>query len=239
MKLKRDLTKIKVLCISDQHAPYHHPDALRFLKALEKKYGFDLVINMGDAFDFHNISFHKSDPDLLGAGDELVRARKYAACLEKLFPEMWVIGSNHGDLPLRKFIDAGLPRKLLRSYNDIYEVGPGWKFVDDLYITGGGMNTYFAHGISKNGLKLATQRGVNVVQGHYHSEFRIDYVSNPMSLLWSMQVGCLIDKRSLAFSYNSLDLARPILGLGMIDRGQPKLLPMLLSTDGRWTGVIP
>ena len=221
------------------HVPYQHPDALKFLAALEKKYKFDLVVNMGDLADFHNISFHKSDPDLLSAGDELRALRKYCTKLEKLFPEMIVIGSNHGDLPIRKFFDAGLPVELLRQYNDIYEVGKGWRFCDDVTLVDGREVTYLVHGISKDGLKLAVQRGINVVQGHYHTEFTIKYASNPRSLLWSMQVGCLIDKKSLAFAYDKLNLTRPILGSGAIIRGQPKLLPMTLNEKSEWDGVVP
>lgn len=239
MKLSFKFKGKNVLNISDIHAPYQHKDTLRFLAALEKKYKFDLVVDMGDLLDFHNISFHKSDPELYGAGDELKASQKFAGLLEKIFPEMIVIGSNHGDLPLRKFFDAGLPKSMLRSYNEIYGVGKGWKFVDDLTLVDKKMKVYCAHGISKNGLKLAAQRGLCTVQGHFHTEFNIQYVSNPESLLWSMQVGCLIDKRSLAFAYDALNLNRPIIGTGAIIDGQPKLLPMLLDKNGNWTGVVP
>jgi predicted MPP superfamily phosphohydrolase len=239
MKIKMKTRGKKILAISDLHAPYQHKDALRFLTALEKKYKFDLVVDEGDLGDFHNISFHKSDPLLLSAGDELIALQKFSAKLEKLFPEMIIIGSNHGDLPLRKMFDSGLPASMLRSYNEIYGVGKGWKFVDDLIIEDGQEQTYFCHGISKNGLKMAAQRGINVVQGHYHTDFRIDYISNPRNLLWAMHTGCLIDKKSLAFAYDALNLNRPILGCGAIIDGQPKLLPMLLDSKGNWTGAVP
>ena len=39
------------------------------------------------------------------------------------------------------------------------------------------------------------------VQGHYHTSFKIDYWSNPNELLWGMQVGCLINMKSLAFEF--------------------------------------
>lgn len=239
MKLNIKLKNKNALTISDMHVPYHHPDAIRFLAALHKKYKFDIVFNMGDLADFHNISFHKSDPDLLSAGDELKALRKTSKILEKLFPEMIIIGSNHGDLPIRKFLDAGLPFELLRKYNDIYGVGKGWKFVDDVMLVDGTSKTYLVHSISKSGIKVAGLRGVNVVQGHFHTDFRIDYISNPMNLLWSMQVGCLIDRKSKAFAYNMLDLARPILGCGGILNGLPTLFPMTLDKNGRWNGVVP
>lgn len=228
-----------ILTISDMHIPYHHEDSIPFLKAIRDKYQPDEVVSIGDLNDWHGISFHSKDADLASPGSELRRNRKYNQALEAVFPEMYIIGSNHGDLPLRKMVFAGLPRDFLRPYNEIYQVGPGWKFVDDLVIKSAGRSIYFVHGISKNGLKLAAQRGLNVVQGHYHTVMKVDYVSNPENLLWSMQIGCLIDKRSLAFEYGRLNLDRPIIGTGIIINGVPRLLPMHLNKKGRWVGDIP
>jgi hypothetical protein len=226
-----------ILCISDLHIPYHHPDSFAFLKHLKKLYKPDLVVSLGDLGDFHNISFHDSDPDLPSAGDELKKLQEYSVQLEKIFPNMIIIGSNHGDLPLRRLFAAGLSKKLLRPYCEIYGVGKGWVFADDLTLTSKSQTIYFNHGIVKNGLKLATQRGVNVVQGHYHTEFNIQYASNPQDLLWSLQTGCLINPQSLAFAYNKLQVNRPIIGTAVIVDGQPILEPMILNSKGRWIGV--
>lgn len=240
MKLKYPVSRKTILCISDAHIPYEHPDFFAFLKALKVYLKPDLIVCMGDLLDFHNISFHKSDPDLLGAGDELTRGRKKIKQLEKIFPEMYIVGSNHGDLPLRKVFDAGLPKEFLRPYNEIYDVGRGWKFVDELYLEDNKKLYYFTHGISKNGAKLAAQRGVCVTEGHFHTEFRIDYISNPRDLLWSLQTGCLIDPKALAFGYDKLNLTRPIIGTGSIINGFPQLHPMLLDKNSRWVKkVVP
>ena len=53
-----------ILVISDMHHPYCHPDTVPFLKALKAKYKFDTVVCIGDEADFHDASFHDSDPDL-------------------------------------------------------------------------------------------------------------------------------------------------------------------------------
>lgn len=110
--------------------------------------------------------------------------------------------------------------------------------MDDLVIQDKNEILYVAHGIVKDGKKLAAQRGVHVVQGHYHTEGRIDYISNPRNLLWSMQVGCLIDKQALAFAYDKLNLNRPIIGTGLCVRGKPLLVPMPLNDKSRWTGKL-
>lgn len=227
----------RVLCISDQHAPYNHPDMLRFLSAIKKKYNPTLIVNGGDEIDGHALSFHDSDSDLPSAGDELVKATKVLKQLEKLFPSMILLDSNHGSMALRKMKHNGIPMKFLATPNQVYGVGPKWQWVNDLTLTlPDGSPVYFCHGMTKQGLKLAAQRGTNVVQFHYHTEFRIDYIGNPSALLWSLQSGCLIDRKSLAFAYDKLNLNRPIIGTSMIIDSKPVLIPMTLDGRGRWTG---
>jgi hypothetical protein len=229
----------KILVISDQHMPFEHPDTFSFLAAIKRRYKPDRIINIGDEVDNNDISFHDSDKDLPSAGDELKLAMKKLKRLEQLFPIMTIVDSNHGSLAIRRFKHHGIPMKYLASNHQIYGVGKGWQWVNDINLTlPNGTNCYFVHGIAKNGKQLAAQRGTNVVQGHYHTEFRIDYISNPNNLLWSMQVGCLIDKKSLAFTYDKLNLQRPIIGVGMVINSQPLLLPMILNKKGRWVGKL-
>jgi len=229
----------RILCISDQHMPYHHPDMFRFLAAVKRKYKPTFVLNGGDEVDAHALSFHDSDSDLPSAGDELVRATKYIKQLEKLFPSMTIIDSNHGSLALRRMKHHGVPIKYLATNHQIYGVSTKWQWVNDLTIKiPNGDTVYFCHGMVKNGIKLAAQRGTCVVQFHYHTEFRIDYIGNPNSLLWSMQSGCLIDRKSLAFAYDKLNLNRPIIGTTMIINSKPLLIPMKLDKSGRWTGKL-
>lgn len=229
----------RILVLSDQHMPYEHPDMFRFLAAIKKKYKPTLVVNIGDEIDNHDLSFHDSDKDLPSAGDELKRAIGKIKQMENMFPDMILVDSNHGSLAIRKFKHHGIPMKFLASNQTIYGVSNRWQWVNDLNLKlPNGQNCYFVHGISKNGKQLAGQRGTCVVQGHYHTEFRVDYISNPENLLWSMQVGCLIDKKSLAFAYDKLNLSRPVLGTGMIIDSLPVLIPMTLNKKGRWTNKL-
>lgn len=229
----------RILCISDQHAPHHHPDMLRFLSAIKRKYNPTLVINGGDEVDSHALSFHDSDSDLPSAGDELVKATKALKQLEKLFPKMILLDSNHGSMALRKMKHHGIPMKFLQTPQQIYGVSDKWTWVNDLTLTlPNGQPAYFCHGMTKDGKKLAAQRGTNVVQFHYHTEFRIDYIGNPNSLLWSLQSGCLIDRHSLAFAYDKLNLNRPIIGTSMVIDSKPLLIPMTLLKNSRWDGKL-
>lgn len=229
----------RILCISDQHAPYQHQDMFKFLAAIKKKYNPTLVVNGGDEVDAHCLSFHDSDSDLPSAGDELSKATKVLKQLEKMFPSMLILDSNHGSLALRKMKHNGIPIKYLATQHQIYGVSTKWQWVNDLQLTlPNGQPVYFCHGMSKQGIKLAAQRGTNVVQFHFHTDFRIDYIGNPNALLWSLQSGCLIDRKSLAFAYDKLNLNRPIIGTSVIIDSKPILIPLVMNKNGRWIGKL-
>jgi len=221
------------------HIPYHHRDLIPFLTAIKKKYEPAMVVCVGDEVDKHSMSFHDSDPDLPSAGDELKIAIKVLQRIYKLFPEVSLVDSNHGSMVYRKGKHHGIPRKYLRDYGEVLEAPSGWVWHNDLVISlPNRQKLYVCHGMSKNGLKLASSLGMCTVQGHYHSEFNINYGSSPSQLYWSMMSGCLIDDNALAFHYNKVTPARPIIGLGIIINGQPKLIPMVLDTNGRWNKKI-
>lgn len=225
----------RVLIISDLHCPWQHPDAFDFLRALKKKIKPQFVLNLGDEADAHALSFHETNPDLPSAGDELSLAKTELHELEKIFPEMTLLHSNHSSLIYRRALKHGMPRAYLRNYNDFLEVGKGWKWVDDInFRLSDGSEVFATHGMAADGIKLAMQYGKNVIQGHFHSKFNIQYFSNPDRLVWSMQCGCLTKQSSLAFEYARNFKMRFIIGTGAIIDGQPKLFPMRLNRDGRW-----
>lgn len=214
----------RILVISDLHAPYNDPYALEFLRVLKDRYDFTRIISVGDEQDICSASFHDVDVDMLSAGHELKAAQKVLQELESIFPKMDIMSSNHGDLYYRRAKHHGIPLHVIKSYNDVLGVGDGWKWHSDLIVTlPTDEDVYFCHGKSQNGLKLSQNMSMNCVQGHYHNSFNIQYWSSPRALYWSMQVGCLIDDKSLAMSYNKLTVNRPILGCGVIIDGIPSL----------------
>lgn len=229
-----------ILCISDMHQPFAHPDTYAFLKAIKNKYKPDRIVCLGDEVDAHALSYHESDPDLMSAGDELNAAIDKLKPLYKLFPEMNIIDSNHGSLVYRKAKTSGIPKSYLKPYGEILKAPKGWKWSHDLTLKmSDGNEVYFHHGLSSNILKVVREYSVNVVSGHYHNSAGVQYASTPDKLLWGLQVGCSIDDKSLAFEYNKTTLGRPLIGHGIIVAGHPKWLPMVLNTKGRWNGFIP
>ena len=219
----------RILFISDLHFPYHHPNTFEFLQMLKDRYNPTRVIGLGDELDKHALSFHDSDPDLMSAGDELRASLPFIKRLYEMFPKMDIVDSNHGSMVWRKAKHHGIPRHYIKSYNEVLQVGDGWKWYNDLVITlPDGQQVYVHHGKTKDALKVSQSMGMSFVCGHFHEDFSIKYWANPNGLFFAMNSGCLIDDKSYAFAYNNTNLNRPIIGTSLIIDGVPVLEAMPL-----------
>jgi predicted phosphodiesterase len=228
----------RILFISDTHAPYHHKDTIAFLSEIKREFKPDRIVCVGDELDYHALSYHDSDPDLDSAGIELIRGCATIKQLEELFPVMDLLHSNHGSMVYRRAKTSGMPRHVLKPYHEILGVdGEKWKWHTSLILKQNvGKDIFVCHGSKKNSEVYARSLGCNVVQGHFHEDFRIGYYNSPGGLIWGMNVGCLIDNEELAFEYNKINPNRPILGTGIVINGRPRLIPMFLDSKGNWDG---
>ena len=189
-----------ILIISDTHIPYENKFLIPFLKALIKKYKkFDRVIHLGDEVDHAGMSFHDKDSDMPSAGDERKLALPKIKELEKMFPKMDLLDSNHGSLVYRRAFKHGIPRAYIKNYNDYLEVGKGWKWHEDITLDTPLGKVYFCHGKTADVFKLAQSLGMSAVQGHYHSLYGCRYYGNSLGLYYGLQCACLIDPKALAF----------------------------------------
>ena len=219
----------RILFISDLHFPFHHRNTFEFLQMLKDRYKPTRIIGLGDELDHHAMSFHDSDPDLFSAGDELKESLKYIKQLEKMFPEMTLLDSNHGSMMFRKSKHHGIPRHYLKSYNEVLGVSNKWKWVNDLVLDlPDGQQVYCHHGKSPDAVKTSQAMSMSHVCGHHHERFGIQYWANPNGLFFAINSGCLIDDSSYAFAYNNTNLKRPLIGTSLIIDGVPVLEAMPL-----------
>ena len=224
----------RILVISDLHIPYHHRDSFAFLKEIKKEFRPDFVINIGDMLDFHAINMHTHDPDLYSAGHELQVSKKFVKELESIFPNVIEVDSNHSSLVYRRALKFGMSRDFLKDYGEFLGTKK-WKWTDDLTITmSNGQRCFFTHGRSADILKVSQTMGISAVQGHYHTQFCIKWWANPDNLFFGMNVGCLINQKSMAMNYAKNFRTRFILGCGILINGYPRLLPLVLNKEGRW-----
>ncbi len=227
-----------VLAIPDIHFPAHHPDTFEFLKAVKTKYRPLEIVCLGDEIDAAALGEWDKDPDAPGAGEELFQAIQYLKKLYSVFPKVKVCISNHTDRIYRRAFKAGLPKRLMRSYQEILEAPKDWEWREYWEIDG----VRYEHGEGFSGqqgaLKAATQNMQPTVIGHLHSHAGIQYYANEKYLIWGFNAGCLIDRKHSAFNYGKNIKAKPIIGVGIIINGIPQFIPMKLSKSGRWNGRI-
>lgn len=230
--------KETILALPDLQAPFHHPDTLPFLRAVKKKYKPTQVVNIGDEIDMHALSDYPSDPDGLGAGDELEEALKFMRKLYKLFPEVKVCTSNHTSRPFRRAFKSGLPKAFIRDYREFLDAPSTWSWADSWEIE----DIIFEHGEAYSGQQAAIKHALanlkSTVIGHHHSQFSITYVQTPSKQIFGVSTGCLIDDDAYCFAYNKKQKSRPILGCVIIKEGVPMLIPMKVNKKNKWTGKL-
>lgn len=224
----------RILVISDYHAPYQHPDAYEFLKAINNTYKPEIILNVGDEVDGHSISFHRSDSALPSADKELEYAIEEMRKLHELFPKMMICESNHGSLIFRRMKDQSIPLRHLIPLNELYET-PLWSWHHEIMVETHLGQVLLVHGKTGAYNKLAMEQGVSCIQGHFHQKFEITWMQSTTGARFNMIVGCLVDPKSMAFAYGKNFSKIPCLGVGWINElGEPSLIRMILDKNGRW-----
>jgi hypothetical protein len=193
-----------------------------FLKRLADRYAITRVVHIGDLVDWASISYHEKHPVLRNPTLEYKRALKQVSMLSKAFPKAdWLIG-NHDALTERQLVTAGLPPELLRSQNDIWQIG--WKVhkrFEKLEIDG----VVYSHGDSGRGgidaARLQSQDNFrSTVIGHFHGQAGVKWFANNDSRVFGLSVGCGIDADALAFEYGRKFARKPLLGCGVVLNGK-------------------
>lgn len=223
-----------ILVIPDLQIPFHHRDALAFLRDIRDEYNPDEVVCVGDEVDQYGLSRYTHDPDVDSAGAEYRASAKYLARLYTLFPDVKVCLSNHTDRVIKRALEAGIPKGYMKSIKEFMNAPPGWHWNRTWTING----IRFEHGDAAGGIQahrnLAIANRCSTVIGHHHSTAGIEYIANEDSLIFGMNVGCLIDIEAYAFAYAKTAKHKPILSCGAVLGGAPALIPMLTKKSGRY-----
>jgi hypothetical protein len=229
-----------ILAWADKHDPYSHVDSFPFIFAVADKYNPDRFVDVGDEYDQHAINFHEHHPDLMSDGAEISALEAVNKPWVRHFPNLDILYSNHGQMAIRKSIAGGLSPRRIRPISEILKTPIGWKWYEQLVIETSGVKILFAHQLKKNLLAASKDVGCCVVEAHYHSSVGIQYYYTKLGeLKWAVSMPCLIDDASAAFMYNKKDTSRPVLGCLIIQAGVPKIIPMKLDRNNRWTGEVP
>ena len=218
---------MKVLVIGDTHAPFAHPETLRFLKEQKKKWNPDQVVHIGDLSDQHAISDHGADPSGMQILNEIELARIWCGQLAKIFPEVKICIGNHDERFFRRAFKSGIPKAFLKSYNEILGLPKTWKWPfkhkieEVLYVHGTGTSGRNGH------IKLATRYMCSTVIGHTHAHAGVNYFSTEEKEIFAANTGCLVDDTAYAFKYAKTYPEKSTLGCLIVVDGKKAIFEPL------------
>ena len=225
LKLKTVIDKKgkNILVIGDLHEPFCLDGYLEFCKLQYEKFDCDEVVFIGDIIDNHYSSYHETDADGMGGGQELELAISKIANWYKTFPEATVLIGNHDRLIMRKAQTSAIPKAWIKDYKDVLDT-PGWNFVDR-YVTGG---VQYVHGEAGTARTKCRADMMSTVQGHLHTQFYTEWYVGANYKVFGSQVGCGIDNDAYAMGYAKRG-KKPAIGcLVVLNESQPLNIPMEL-----------
>lgn len=186
----------RVLIIGDPHEPFCLEGYREFCYDTYQKYNCNRVVHIGDAVDNHYASYHETDADGMGGGEELDMAIEKTALWKEMFPKLDLLIGNHDAIIARKAQTGNIPKKWIKSYQEVLEV-PGWTFQEELIID----DVMYIHGIGSKAHIRAVKNMMSTVQGHHHTECYTHWYVGKKQRVFGMQVGCGIDQKAYAMAY--------------------------------------
>lgn len=224
-----------VMILPDMHCPAMKKGAIDFLNRVADEYQPDRIVHIGDLVDSCAYSYHEKAPKLKDPIRERALAQRQVEKVTDAFPDVDLLLGNHDVLAWRKAVTAGIDPADLVDFHTMYDLPSGWNVhprYTKLRIDG----VQYKHGDSGPGginaaLKQCKAEFANVVMGHLHSQFCINWHANESSRVFGMSVGCLVDDKHLAMAYGKTYASKGLLGCGIvIDGKRPYLEPWLLRS---------
>ena len=202
----------RILVIGDVHTPFVLDGYLDFCKETYAKYNCNQVIFIGDIIDNHYSSFHTSDPDGMGGGDELDYAIEEVKKWNEAFPVADVLVGNHDRIIMRKAFDSQIPQRWIKSYNDV--LGTKWNWQDRVVYD----NVQYVHGEGGTARTKSKNDMMSTVQGHIHTQAYCEWMVGRNFRIFGMQVGCGVDGKSYAAAY-AKNFKKQAIGCGVVFGG--------------------
>lgn len=220
----------RILCFTDPHFPYSHPDTFAFLEEWKYKFNPDRVVCTGDLVDFYGLSNYAKDPDHPDSFvNELAKIRLDIKRLAALFPKMRITMGNHDDRFKRAASGRGIASSMLKPFGKIIGAPKGWRFYKEecqIRVASTGRKIMFAHHRGANVKMTASRLGQSVVTGHQHSKGYIDHFKQDNKVLFGAVCPNLISNAGCPFTYAKLMDINPIQGLMLIEGGQPRIVTL-------------
>ena len=224
--------------IGDTHLPYciketsEHLSYLQFCYETFNRFGCSEIVHIGDECDNAALSFHQGEVEMPNITSEAEQAQKQLNEWYKTFPNVKGCVGNHSALPFRQATTAGIPKRFMKTYEEIWEAPKGWKWELQWEIDG----VLYEHGTGTSGQNGARNRAIanrqSTVIGHSHSFGGVSYMASRSDMIFGLNVGCGISVNHMAFAYGKHFPKKPTIGCGgVLDEGRTGIfIPMDLGS---------
>ena len=202
----------RVLVVGDLHCPFDLDGYLDFCKDMYARHNCNRVVFIGDIIDNHYSSYHESDPDGYGGGQELERAIDRVQKWYTTFPHADVLIGNHDRIIMRKAFSSAIPKAWVKSYNEV--LGTSWNWAERIEIDG----VQYVHGEGGTARTKAKNDMQSTVQGHIHTQCYTEWMVGRNFRIFGMQVGCGVDHESYAAAY-ARQYKKQAIGCGVVSNG--------------------
>lgn len=203
----------RILVVGDIHEPFCLDGYLAFCLKAYREHNCNQVVFIGDIIDNHYSSFHVSDPDGMGGGQELDLAIENVAKWYEVFPKATVLIGNHDRIIMRKAFDSAVPARWIKEYNDVLDT-PGWEWTERAVFDG----VQYVHGEGGTARTKAKNDMMSTVQGHIHTQAYVEWMVGRNFKVFGMQVGCGVDGASYAAAY-AKNYKKQAIGCGVVIGG--------------------
>ena len=180
---------------------------------------------IGDVLDNHYASFHPTDPDGFGGGEELDRAIKRLSRYRDAFKKICdkkvdVLIGNHDRLIMRRAFDSNIPARWIKSYNEV--LGTDWNWCERVVYD----DVQYTHGEGGTARTRAKNDLMSSVGGHIHTQAYVEHLVGRKYRIFAMQTGCGVDAKSYAAAY-AKNFKRQAIGAGIVLGGHTAVNVMM------------
>tara|TARA_B110001452_G_scaffold191259_1_gene161406 strand:- start:13 stop:750 length:738 start_codon:yes stop_codon:yes gene_type:complete len=212
----------RVLVVGDLHSPFDLDSYFDHCVEVYERYNCNRVVFIGDVIDNHYSSYHETDADGMGGGQELELAIKRLERYYHRFPDAHVTVGNHDRIIIRKAQSGGVPKEWIKDYQEVLRT-PNWKYVTDVEIDG----VLYIHGEAGTAKTKARADMRSTVQGHLHTQAYTEYFVGANSRVFGTQVGCGIDAKSYAMAYMKVG-KKPAIGCAVVLGGKTAINELMV-----------
>jgi UDP-2,3-diacylglucosamine pyrophosphatase LpxH len=202
----------RILVIGDLHCPFELDGYFEFCLDTYDRFACNQVIFIGDLIDSHATSRWESDPNGMSPKTELEQAIADLQKWREAFPVADVIVGNHDRVVMRRAFSSSIPSMWIKSFNEV--LGTSWNWSERMEYDG----VQYVHGEGGTARTKAKNDLQSTVQGHIHTQAYVEWMVGNRTKLFSMQVGCGLDRETYAAAY-AKHYKKQAIGCGVVIGG--------------------